>query len=253
MARTRGSGGCGLALHAQRPLLVGPGKPPREAHLKWLRLEGGRKPVPLQVAFRHSHARHRGLPGEAAPQTTSPRPHCPAPPPGPCRPPPCLHICTRPSPRGRGNDRWGLTQPGGDLPVAAGQRPLPNPKEDLLVERPATSSRASPGRCHCVSSFRMHFLKGAKSRFPGRLAPFLLSPRLNEKWSQGRGANRALGTGSLLGWDRLPRAEEAPGLSVLAGILSWAQKPKALLAISPVLKREAQHHGTPVCTTRLAG
>lgn len=183
---------------------------------------------------------------------SSPNNQPPAPPPGPCRPPPCLHICTRPSPRGRGSDCWGLTQPGGDLPAAAGQRPLPNLKEDLLGERPATSSRASPGRCHCVSSFRRHFLKGAKSRFPGRLSPFLLSPRLNERWSQGRGANRALGTGSLLGWGRLPRAEEAPGLSVLAGILSWAQNPKAPLAISPVLRREAQHHGTPVSTTRLA-
>ena len=53
-----------------------------------------------------------------------------------------------------------------------------------------------------------------------------------------------MGTGSLLGWGHLPRAEDAPGLSVLAGILSWAQNPEAPLAISSVLRREAQHHGT---------
>lgn len=53
-----------------------------------------------------------------------------------------------------------------------------------------------------------------------------------------------MGTGSLLGWGHLPRAEDVPGLSVLVGILSWAQNPEALLAISPVLSREAQHHGT---------
>ena len=105
-----------------------------------------------------------------------------APPPSPCRPSPCLHVCTRPSPRGCGSDR------GGADPA---WRPLPDPKEDLLGERPAPSSRASPGRCHRVSSFRKCFLKGAKSRSPGRLAPFLLSPRLDERRSEGRGANRS--------------------------------------------------------------
>ena len=170
-------------------------------------MEGGRKPILcrwLSDTTREAHSTSRG--------GSSPNSQPPAPPPGPL--PPHLHPSV--SPRDTA------------VTAAAGPQPLPDPKEHLLGERPAASSGAAPGRCCRACSFRRHLLKRAKGRSLGRFARSCCprdSASNGQKAEGPPGPAEPQGRDPCWGGGRLPRAEDASGPSVLAGILSGHRAP----------------------------